>query len=96
MDDVRVYNRALTGQQVGSDRDTPVGSTTPVPPPPTPTPVAAYGFDEASGSTTADDSPSHATAQVAGATRTAGLNGGASTSTGSTTGSRAPMRPSCA
>ena len=57
---------------MATDRDTPVGARRASPPRRRRTPVAAYGFDEASGSTTADASPSRATAQVSGATRIAG------------------------
>ena len=82
LDDVRIYNRALTAAEVVTDSVTPVaGDGTPPPPPPPPpppgpAPVAAYGFEETSGSLTVDSSPYGSLAQISGATRiAAGKNG---------------------
>jgi glucose/arabinose dehydrogenase len=69
VDDVRVYGRALTASEIAADRDTPVGGGV-TPPPAGPVPVAAYSFEETSGTTTADTSPNAAVAQVSGPTRT--------------------------
>ncbi len=76
LDDVRIYNRALTAAEVATDSVTPVGGEGPPPPPSGPTPVAEYGFEETSGSSTVDSSPNGAVAQISGATRiAAGKNG---------------------
>ncbi len=60
LDDVRVYNRALSQAEVQGDMQTPVGGAPPPPPPPAPPPagglVAAYNFDEGAGTTVKDAS----------------------------------------
>lgn len=70
IDDVRVYDRAISAAEVVADRDTPVGGGTPQPQP-GPVPIAAYGFEETTGATTADTSPYAANGTVSGATRIA-------------------------
>jgi hypothetical protein len=57
IDEVRVYNRALTASEIAADMNR--GGTPPPPPPPAPTPagpVLALGFNEAAGSPIAHDS----------------------------------------
>jgi chitodextrinase len=79
IDDVRVYNRALTAAEIQVDMTTPVSGSPPPPPPPPPppasTPVAAYSFDY-SGATVADDSGHGNTGAVSGALPATGRNGG--------------------
>ncbi len=78
IDDVRIYDRALTASEIASDRDTAVPP--PVTPPSGPQPVLELKFDDASGSVARDSSgKSHdGTLSAAGATwSTAGRTGGA-------------------
>jgi hypothetical protein len=84
IDEVRIYNRALSAAQIQSDMNTPVGATpTPTPSPtptatptptPTPTPasglVAAYGFNEGSGTVVNDVSGHGNNGTISGATWT--------------------------
>ncbi len=84
IDEVRVYNRALSAAQIQSDMNTAIGtgsagggssggSTPPPPPPTTPPPsglVAAYGFNEGTGSTVPDVSGNGNTATIVGSTWT--------------------------
>src|SRR5882762_1724685 len=48
IDEVRMYNQALTPAQIQGDMNAPIGKTA--------LPAATYGFNEGSGNTTADDS----------------------------------------
>lgn len=70
IDDVRIYDRAISAAEVATDRTTPVGGTTPQPVP-GPQPIAAYGFEETSGATTADSSSFNGSGTISGATRIA-------------------------
>src|SRR5207244_5097839 len=54
IDDVRVYNGALSAAEIQTDMNTPVSP--PPPPPPPSNLVAAYSFDEGSGTSVADAS----------------------------------------
>ncbi len=78
IDNVRVYNRALSAAEIGAEI-TAAGGTTPPPPPPPPVnpalPVLSLNFDEASGN--AIDSASGLVGTVSGATRVAGVRGNA-------------------
>jgi chitodextrinase len=61
LDDVRVYNTALTASEINADMGTPVGGAPPASPPPPPdvgttTPVLSFGFEDAAGTATADQS----------------------------------------
>jgi Ca2+-binding RTX toxin-like protein len=51
-DEVRIYNRTLSGTEIGSDKETAIGWTKP-------NPVAAYSFDENSGLEAHDAVGSH-------------------------------------
>jgi PKD repeat protein len=78
IDEVRVYNRALSASEIQADMNTPVGN--PVEPPSSgqSDPVAAYSFDEGVGTTAADASGNGNTGMLDGATWTAaGKYGGA-------------------
>jgi hypothetical protein len=68
IDDVRVYNRALTAAELGTDMNAAVVSSTP---PPVSTLVAAYGFDEGTGATVADSSSKGNTGTISNAIWTA-------------------------
>jgi hypothetical protein len=76
IDNVRIYNRALSATELGTDQTTPVGGAAP------PAPVAAYAFDEGSGMTAVDASGMGNTATLNGATWTASGKYGAATSYG--------------
>jgi Concanavalin A-like lectin/glucanases superfamily len=73
IDEVRIYNRALSQAEIQADMNTPIGS-----PPPTPTPtatpapglVAAYGFNEGSGTVVHDVSGRGNNGSISGATWT--------------------------
>ncbi len=57
IDDVRIYNRALSASEIVADRDTPVSDPPPVDPPPTgPQPVLELKFNDGSGSVARDTS----------------------------------------
>jgi hypothetical protein len=60
IDEVRVYNRTLTGTEVGADMESPIQT-------PKATPVAAYSFDENNEETAADTTGDGHTATVEGA-----------------------------
>jgi beta-lactam-binding protein with PASTA domain len=88
IDDVRVYNRALTAAEIGLDMSVAAGSVptpTPTPPPPPPPPpppssdglVLSLGFDEASGTTAIDSSTSARNGTITGAVRVPGRVGSA-------------------
>jgi beta-lactam-binding protein with PASTA domain len=88
IDDVRVYNRALTAAEIGLDISVAGGSVptpTPTPPPPPPPPpppssdglVLSLGFDEASGTTAIDSSTSARNGTITGAVRVPGRVGSA-------------------
>ena len=86
IDDVRVYSRALTAAEIGLDMSVVGGSTptptpTPTPPPPPPPAtdglVLSLGFDEASGTTAIDSSPSGRNGAISGAVRVPGKVGSA-------------------
>ncbi|MES2352848.1 MAG: LamG-like jellyroll fold domain-containing protein [Pseudomonadota bacterium] len=72
IDEVRIYNRALSVSEIQSDMSTAIGLAST--PPPTPTPstkpglVAAYSFDEGAGTTASDRSGHSNTGTVSGAT----------------------------
>ena len=51
-DEVRIYNRTLSGTEIGKDKETAIGWTKP-------RPVAAYSFDESSGSMAHDSIGTH-------------------------------------
>jgi hypothetical protein len=71
IDEVRVYNRALNGAEVGSDMEAPIQT-------PKQGPVAAYSFDEGTGSTVTDTTGDGHTATIEGAKWTShGRYGGA-------------------
>ena len=71
LDNVRIYNRALSVSELQSDQVTPLGA-------PAVSPAAAYAFDEGSGMTAADAAGNDDTATLNGATWTAaGRYGGA-------------------
>jgi hypothetical protein len=80
VDNVRIYDRALSSSELAADRTTPVA----VAAPPPPTPVAAYAFDEGTGMTAADSSGSGNAATLNGATWTASGKYGAAASFGAT------------
>jgi len=110
IDDVRIYNRALSQAEIQADMNTPVGTPTPSPTPtpiptatptatstptatptttpgPTATPapglVAAYGFDEESGTVVSDASGNGNNGTISGATwTTSGKYGNALTFNG--------------
>jgi glucose/arabinose dehydrogenase len=69
IDEVRVYNRALGQAEIQNDMNTPVGGA-PGPVPPSGL-VAAYGFNEGSGTVAADASGNSRTGTLSGATWTA-------------------------
>jgi hypothetical protein len=81
IDNVRVYNRALSATELGEEITAAGGTATPPPPPPPPPPgappvaVLSLNFDEASGN--AVDSASGLVGTVSGAVRVAGLRGSA-------------------
>src|SRR3989442_1171151 len=84
IDNVRVYNRALSVSELQTDMNAPVGSGSPPPPAPPPPPppaptglVAAYAFDAGSGTTAADASGTGNTGSISGATWTGGRYGNA-------------------
>ncbi len=56
IDEVRVYDRALSAEEVEADEETPIEA---VAAGPAPEPVASYAFDEGSGETAHDSSASH-------------------------------------
>ena len=62
IDEVRIYNRALSQSEVQSDMSTPI-----TPQPTSSTPVAAYGFGAGAGTTAADDSGNGNTGTISGA-----------------------------
>ena len=78
IDDVRVYNRALTAAEITFDITGVVAASPPPPPPPPPGPtgglVLSLTFDEASGDAI-DASSSHRNGVVTGATRVTGKSG---------------------
>jgi chitodextrinase len=75
IDDVRVYDRALSALQIQADLAAPV--TTAVPAPAAEGLVAAYAFDEGSGSEAKDASGNERAGTIAGAGwKSAGRNGG--------------------
>jgi hypothetical protein len=82
IDNVRVYNRALTAAELSAEITAAGGVGTPPPPPPPPppgappVPVLSLNFDEASGNAV-DSSPSGLVGTVSGAVRVAGLRGNA-------------------
>ena len=85
IDEVRIYNRALSVSEIQSDMNTPVGATTLSAPPPVVGLVAAYGFNEGSGTTVADSSGNGNTGTINGATwTTAGRYGNALSFNGTT------------
>jgi hypothetical protein len=81
IDNVRVYNRALTAAELSAEITAAGGVGNPPPPPPPPppgappVPVLSLNFDEASGNAT--DSASGLVGTVSGAVRVAGLRGNA-------------------
>lgn len=76
IDEVRVYDRTLTADQVRADRDEGIGGGAPQPPPPPPSdPVLELGFDETSGTVARDASGKGNDGAVRGATWTAGRYG---------------------
>jgi hypothetical protein len=77
IDEVRVYNRALSPSDIQTDMATAVG----YPPPP----VAAYGFNEGSGATVTDTSGNGNTGFISAAAWTTGKFGKALSFNGSTT-----------
>jgi chitodextrinase len=78
VDNVRIYNRALSTTELAADQSSALGTPTPPPVPATPSPAAAYGFDEGTGMTAADSSGNGDTATLSGATwTTAGKYGDA-------------------
>lgn len=89
VDDVRIYNRALSAADIATDMATGLpGSGAPPPPPPPPPPadglVLSLDFDEASGSTAVDGSGRGHDGTISGAVRTtAGHSGSALTFDGS-------------
>jgi hypothetical protein len=80
VDEVHVYNRALTASEIALDMNG-VGVPVPPPPPPPAPPaeglVLALGFDEANGTTAVDASPSGRHGSITGAVRVPGRVGGA-------------------
>jgi chitodextrinase len=70
IDNVRIYNRALSAGELQTDMNTAVTASGTTPPPPAPTPVAAYAFDEGTGMTASDSSGNGNTATLNGATWT--------------------------
>jgi hypothetical protein len=81
IDNVRIYNRAVSPSELQSDMNTAVTST-PAAPPPAPSPAAAYAFDEGSGMTAADSSGNGNTATLNGATWTSSAKWGSAVSFG--------------
>jgi hypothetical protein len=87
IDEVRVYNRALSEPEIQADMNISIeGATTasPAPPPTSPTQgptasglVAAFGFEESSGASAFDASGNQNTGNITGATRTSGKFGNA-------------------
>src|SRR3989441_3932697 len=86
IDDVRLYNRALTATEIGRDVSVTDGSTpTPTPPPPPPPPpppatdglVLSLGFNEVSGTTAIDSSTRARNGTITGAVRVPGKVGSA-------------------
>ena len=78
IDDVRIYDRALTAAEVVTDRDTPV--VPPAPPPTGPSPELKLDFDDGAGATAQDTSGNDldGTLSASGATWSgAGHSGGA-------------------
>jgi hypothetical protein len=76
IDEVKVYNRALSAAEIGAD----MGSVAPPPPPPPPPPttgglVLSLGFDEADGQPAIDASPSGRNGVITGAIRMPGKVG---------------------
>jgi hypothetical protein len=82
IDNVRIYNRALTAAELSAEITAAGGVGNPPPPPPPPppgappVPVLSLNFDEASGNAV-DSSPSGLVGTVSGAVRVAGLRGNA-------------------
>jgi hypothetical protein len=70
IDEVRIYNRVLNGVEVGSDMEAPLIT-------PKAGPVAAYSFDEGTGTTVEDLTGDGHTATIEGAEWTDGRYGGA-------------------
>lgn len=82
LDELRVYQRALSASEIAADRLTPVTDGAVPPPDPEPEPgngpVAAFGFGDGSGTVARDSSGAARNGAVSGATwTTAGKNGGA-------------------
>jgi hypothetical protein len=85
IDDVRIYNRALSASEIQTDMNTPLGGTPAPPPPAASGPVAAYGFNEGSGSSLTDLSGSGNNGAITGASWTsAGHTGSALSFDGAT------------
>jgi Concanavalin A-like lectin/glucanases superfamily len=70
IDEVRIYNRALDGAEVGSDMEAPIQT-------PKQGPVAAWSFDEGTGTTVEDVTGDGHTGTIEGAEWTTGRYGGA-------------------
>ena len=84
IDDIRVYNRALSTTEIMTDMNTPVGGTVTTPPPPTTNSlVAAYNFDEGSGTVLTDRSGTSNNGTITNAAwNTTGKNGASLTFSG--------------
>jgi len=70
IDEVRIYDRALIGPEIAIDRDTAIET------PPSKEPIAAYSFDEGTG-TRVNDSAGNHDGTITGATWVSGKFGGA-------------------
>ena len=71
IDEVRIYNRALTGGEVGADQSAPIQTPNPPNPGGYQTPIASYPFDEGAGTVAEDSSGNNHTATIEGAEWTA-------------------------
>jgi chitodextrinase len=84
IDDVRLYDHALSGAEVQTDMNTGVAPPAPPPPPAPAPPVAAFSFDAGTGTTASDDSGNGHTGTLSNAGWTAaGKFGGALSFNGS-------------
>lgn len=86
IDEIRVYDRALSGNEIRRDMAMPVAPTAGL--------VAAYAFDAGSGATAADASGSHNAGEIRGATWAPGRYGDALRFDGDAADVRVPASPS--
>ena len=71
IDEVRIYNRALSTGEIAADQSAPIQTPNPPNPGGYQTPIASYPFDEGAGTTTEDATGDNHTATIEGAEWTA-------------------------